>query len=132
MNSFFKITKALQLQETLMAVTAPNFHGRRTLRHYQLTNGNCIRRTQSMVLRLAQTPELLKSYGNIIDEHERCGFIERVDDVAFTDRAQYILHHAAKKDSATTPIRVVYDCSSLSLSNSRFLSLETRSTVVTI
>ena len=37
MNSFFKTIKALQLQETLIAVTAPNFHGKRTLRHYQLT-----------------------------------------------------------------------------------------------
>ena len=84
--------------------------------------GNCIRRTCSMVRRLAQTPELLKSYGNIIDEHERRGFIERVDNVAFTDRAHYIPHHAVKKDSATTPIRVVYDCSSHSSSNSPSLN----------
>ena len=84
--------------------------------------GNCIRRTRSMVRRLAQTPELLKSYGNIIREHERRGFIERVDDVAFIDRAHYIPHHPVKKDSATTPIRVVYDCSSRSSSNSPSLN----------
>ena len=75
-----------------------------------------------MVRRLAQTPELLKSYGKIIREHERRGFIERVDDVAFIDRAHYIPHHPVKKDSATTPIRVVYDCSSRSSSNSPSLN----------
>lgn len=40
----------------------------------------CERRTRSMVRRLAATPQLLTTYGNIITEHEARGFIERVDD----------------------------------------------------
>ena len=76
------------------------------------TNYNkCEQRTRSMVRRLAATPQLLATYGNIIAEHETRGFIERVDDPQPTDNAHYIPHHPVKKDSATTPIRIVYDCS---------------------
>ena len=61
---------------------------------------------------------LLKSYGEIIEEHEKRSFIERVDNVTSLDRAHYLPHHAVKKESATTPIRVVFDCSYRSSSNS--------------
>ena len=71
----------------------------------------CQQRTRSMVRRLAATPELLHTYGNIIAEQEARGFIERVADPQPTDNAHYIPHHPVKKDSATTPIRIVYDCS---------------------
>ena len=71
----------------------------------------CKGRTRSMARRLAVTPELLATYGNIISEHEARGFIERVDDMQTTDKAHYIPHHPVKKESATTPIRIVYDCS---------------------
>lgn len=64
-----------------------------------------------MVRRLACTPHLPETYGKIINEHKRRGFIERVDEEKPTDRAHYIPHHPIKKDSATTPIRIVYDCS---------------------
>ena len=84
--------------------------------------GSCARRTRAMVRRLAQTPSLLTSYGEIIKEHERRGFIERVDNVDSMDRAHYLPHHAVKKESATTPIRVVFDCSSRSSNNSPSLN----------
>ena len=71
----------------------------------------CERRTQSMVRRLAATPQLLTTYGNIIAEQEAHDFIEKVDDARPTDSAHYIPHHPVRKDSATTPIRIVYDCS---------------------
>ena len=71
----------------------------------------CERRTRSMVRRLAATPQLLETYGNIIAEHEARGFIEKVDDVKAADNAHYIPHHPVKKESATTPVRIVYDCS---------------------
>ena len=71
----------------------------------------CERRTRSMVRRLAATPQLLTTYGNIIAEQEARGFIERVDDAQPSDNAHYIPHHPVRKDSATTPIRIVYDCS---------------------
>ena len=84
--------------------------------------GNCARRTRAMVRRLAQTPYPLKSYGEIIEEHEKRGFIERFDNVTSLDRAHYLPHHAVKKESATTPIRVVFDCSFEQLSKFERLS----------
>ena len=93
-----------------MAATMPNFHG------------NCAHRTRAMVRRIAQTPNLLRSYGEIIEEHEKRGFIERVDNVTSLDRAHYLPHHAVKKESATTPIRVVFDCSYRSSTNSPSLN----------
>ena len=71
----------------------------------------CQQHAPSMVRCLAATPELLQTYRNIIAEHEARGFIERVADPQPTDNAHYIPHHPVKKDSATTPIRIVYDCS---------------------
>ncbi|XP_070546142.1 uncharacterized protein [Ptychodera flava] len=55
-------------------------------------------------------PDIRDTYNRIINEQEKRGFIERVpiDDVTV---GHYIPHHAVKKDSLTTPIRVVYDCS---------------------
>lgn len=48
---------------------------------------SCACRTWAMVCRLAHTPSLLRSYGEVIKEHEKCGFIERVDNVDSLDRA---------------------------------------------
>ena len=48
----------------------------------------------------------------MIAEQERRGFIERVDSELPTDRkVHFIPHFPVKKDSTTTPIRIVYDCS---------------------
>ena len=65
-------------------------------------------RTRSMIQRL--TPETVSVYDRIIKEQESRGFIERVTDDN-TLSGHYIPHHCVKKDSPTTPIRVVYDCS---------------------
>ena len=71
----------------------------------------CSRRTRSTAHRLAKTPELLRQYGTIIAEHERKGFIEQVPEGSCTSCTHYIPHHPVRKESATTPIRIVYDCS---------------------
>jgi len=71
----------------------------------------CSRRTRSLALRLAKTPGMLKMYGGIIAEQERRGFIERVNPTSSHINVHYIPHHPVKKESATTPIRIVYDCS---------------------
>ena len=63
-----------------------------------------------MVRRLADTPHLLETYDDIHKEMERWSFIEMVDEVNSTDRAHYIPHHPVRKQSSTTPVRVVYDC----------------------
>jgi len=53
---------------------------------------------------------LLKLYSDIILEQERRGFIEQVT-VSSATVVHYLSHHPVKKDSPTTPIRIVYDCS---------------------
>ena len=70
----------------------------------------CERRTRSLVYRLTQTSDLLQTY-NIITDQERRGFIERVTSPQLSHSCYYIPHHAVRKDSPTTPIRIVYDCS---------------------
>ena len=64
-----------------------------------------------MARRLKQTPELLQTYSNIITEYESRGFIEKVQTTQHSDKAHYISHHPVKKESSTTPIRIVFDCS---------------------
>ncbi|VDI36661.1 Hypothetical predicted protein, partial [Mytilus galloprovincialis] len=70
-------------------------------------------RTGSVIRRLANKPDLLKMYGDIIMEQERRHFIEKVEETKLpTDRpVHYIPHHPVAKESSTTPIRIVYDCS---------------------
>ena len=82
----------------------------------------CERRTRSLINRLAQTPELLTTYNNILSEQAKRGFIERVQSPAPTANCHYIPHHAVKKNSPTTPIRIVYDCSSHSSQNTPSLN----------
>ena len=71
----------------------------------------CARRTRSLTRKLANTPSLLSKYHEILKEQEHRGFIEQVEHSSKTTRCHYIPHHAVKKDSQTTPIRIVYDCS---------------------
>ena len=55
---------------------------------------------------------MLKKYSDIITDQETRGFIEKVDESKLNPyTVHYIPHHPVKKDSSTTPIRVVYDCS---------------------
>ena len=70
------------------------------------------RRTENVIMRLSQKPDLLQKYGEIIADQERRGFIEKVENEdKIPDKVHYIPHHPVHKDSATTPIRIVFDCS---------------------
>ena len=69
------------------------------------------RRTRQMLKRLVKTPNLLSVYSKIIAEQEARGFIERVEPANNQCDVHYIPHHAVEKNSATTPIRIVFDCS---------------------
>ncbi|XP_077996706.1 uncharacterized protein LOC144450013 [Glandiceps talaboti] len=66
------------------------------------------KRTRSLARRL--TPQLLQVYDRIIRDQETRDFIEEVTDDDIT-HGHYLPHHSVKKDSTTTPIRIVYDCS---------------------
>ena len=71
----------------------------------------CQKRTRSLAYRLAQSAGLLQTYDNILKEQLRRDFIELVPHPKKSDTAHYIPHHPVKKNSDTTPIRIVYDCS---------------------
>ena len=79
------------------------------------TNENIARkRTQGVIQRLRRDQKMLKMYADIISEQEKRGFIEKIDaseSHVTTGRIHYIPHHPVKKESSTTPIRIVYDCS---------------------
>ena len=47
----------------------------------------------------------------IISEQESRGFIEQVQMTSSMTTVHYIPHHPVRKESSTTPIRIVYDCS---------------------
>ena len=64
-----------------------------------------------MARNLAKTPHLLSKYNEILTDQECRGFIERVYPPADHTKGHYIPHHAIRKESSTTPIRIVYDCS---------------------
>lgn len=72
------------------------------------------RRTENLVRRISKDEKIFREYGKIIDDQERRGFIEKVDaretDIPRSD-VHYIPHHGVEKDSATTPVRIVFDCS---------------------
>jgi len=69
-------------------------------------------RTQNVIKRLSREPDMLTTYSNVIAEQEKRDFIEKVDtNNQQNTKMYYIPHHPVKKDSTTTPIRVVYDCS---------------------
>ena len=53
----------------------------------------------------------LDEYHNVIQEHLKQKFIEMVPNAVVTSGTHYIPHHGALKDSATTPLRIVYNCS---------------------
>ncbi|XP_065941328.1 uncharacterized protein [Magallana gigas] len=70
------------------------------------------RRTENVIQRLAKDPKMLKLYSEIIQDQANKGFIEKVEDPENSgNRVHYIPHHPVKKDSTTTPIRIVYGCS---------------------
>ena len=70
----------------------------------------CKERTLTLLNKLKRSLKLLQLYDGIIKEQGQRGFIERVNDDAAAD-VHYLLHHPVKKDSVTTSIRIVYDCS---------------------
>ena len=67
-------------------------------------------RIRQMFKWLAKTPTLLLVY-NIINEQEAREFIERVEPTDDQTNVHYIPHHVVEKDSPTTPICIVFDCS---------------------
>ena len=72
----------------------------------------CEERTRQLISCLTDLPSLLHMYHTIITDQEARGFIEKVNPINQPAKVHYLPHHPVKKESATTPIRIVYDCSS--------------------
>ena len=69
------------------------------------------RRTRHLIKQLAKNPKQFQVYNQILTEQETRGFIERVDVSRDHSSTHYIPHHPVEKNSTTTPIRIVFDCS---------------------
>ena len=114
---------SLQSLKHLRVFKQQDFHGRQTDPTYVPTNISiCKKRTTTLVHKLKQTPQLLNIYDNIIKDEEKTGFIERLIDDNITEKTHYLPHRPVKKDSVTTPIRIVYDCSCRGNANSASLN----------
>ena len=71
----------------------------------------CRNMTRSTVRRLA-LKEMIHKYQSIIKQHLERGYIEAVPQSEIGKRnCHYIPHHYVTKDSVTTPIRIVFNCS---------------------
>ena len=70
---------------------------------------------QLLLARLRKDPDSLNCYHQIIQDYLSKGFIEQVSGPV---RGHYLPHHAVRKDSSTTPIRIVFNASSASGGNS--------------
>ena len=69
-------------------------------------------RTERMINRLRNDPGTLRVYSEIMADQRKRGFIEKIDsDQSTENKVHNIPHHSVKKDSLTTPIRIVLDCS---------------------
>lgn len=72
------------------------------------------RRTENVVKRLNKEPKLLEKYGEIMAEQENRGLIQKIDATNENEeqtKIHYMPQNAVKKDSTTTPIRIVFNCS---------------------
>ena len=72
----------------------------------------CEKQTRQLISCLTDSPSLLHMYHTSITDQEADGFIEKVNPTDQPAKVHYLPHHPVKKESTTTPIRIVYDCSS--------------------
>ena len=63
---------------------------------------------------LERTPGHLELYNSIIDDHIKKGFIELVSNAKVGNNTHYLPHHGVAKQSLTTPLRIVHNCSAKS------------------
>ena len=75
-----------------------------------------MKRLHSVWKSLHEKPENLLLYDSLIKEQLKLGFIEPVpkEDLFTKSPVHYLPHHSVLKDSVSTPLRIVYDCSSKS------------------
>ncbi|KAL7632709.1 UNVERIFIED_CONTAM: hypothetical protein RMT77_016980 [Armadillidium vulgare] len=72
-------------------------------------------RLYSVLKKLRENPQLLKSYDDVVKDQLSRDFIEEVKPstpLHPESKLHYLPHHGVRKSSSTTALRLVYDCSS--------------------
>ena len=69
---------------------------------------------KGLLVRLKREPELLAHYNKVIAQLKELDFIEEVGPAPPGVETHHLPHHGVKKDSASTPLRVVFNASSKS------------------
>ena len=72
--------------------------------------GLALNRLKSLSRKFENDKNFMTHYSNVLKEQEARGFIERVSD-KYQSNSHYLAHHGVKRDSRTTPVRIVFDCS---------------------
>ena len=75
--------------------------------NYRLALGQML----NQVKKFRNQPKLLSCYDKIIKDQLKSNFIEEVENPVVTPNTHYLPHHAVAKQSSTTPLRIVYNCS---------------------
>ena len=74
--------------------------------------GVALGRLRGLQRKFSTDEQYMTLYQGIITDQENRGFIEKVlPDESQGQVVHYLPHHGVQKDSATTPIRIVFDCS---------------------
>ncbi|XP_066958137.1 uncharacterized protein [Macrobrachium rosenbergii] len=73
--------------------------------------GIALSRVKQQCVKFQKNNEYLDHYQKILKDQEDRGFIERVEENNTVVNCHYLTHHGVRKDSVTTPIRIVFDCS---------------------
>ena len=82
-------------------------------KHFLPTNFKlALGRLRGLQRKFVKDHEYCNQYSKVIEEQEQRGFIEKVkSQEVISDASHYLPHKGVKKESVTTPVRVVYDCS---------------------
>lgn len=73
--------------------------------------GRALGQMHSLVKELLRKNKV-QTYQKVLDDQIMADFIEEVSDAQPTSQSHYLPHHAVVKDSVTTPLRIVFNCSS--------------------
>ena len=74
----------------------------------------------SLVARLKKDVELFEQYNNVIEKYKEKKFIEEVDPTDYS--GCFLPHHPVFKESATTPLHIVFNASSYSKGGGKSLN----------
>ncbi|XP_066964381.1 uncharacterized protein [Macrobrachium rosenbergii] len=73
--------------------------------------GLALNRLKQQCVKFGKDIQCLEQYQKILKDQEDRRFIERVEYFKTEEDCHFLAHHGVKKDSATTPIRIVFNCS---------------------